>query len=81
MTHLPDNSPIKIAMLNFAKGMEALAITMAVQNAMGGVWSSDLDRARTALRRIPADKLADVALHAMALASLAETIAKEGATE
>ncbi|MFD3426074.1 hypothetical protein [Nocardia fluminea] len=82
MTHpRPDADKLKAALTNFGKGIEALSVTLSVQNAMGAVWSNDLDRARAALRRIPAGKLNDVALHAMALASLAETITKEGTTE
>lgn len=81
MSQTPDGDKIKTAFENFAKNMEALGVSLAVQTAMGAVWSGDLDRARAGLRKLQAAKLHDVALSALALASLAETIAKEGTTE
>lgn len=77
----PDGDRLKAAVANLTKGMETLAVALNVQACMGAVWGGDLNRARTTLRKLPPAKLNDVALSALALASLAETIAKEGATE
>lgn len=82
MTDQPkDGDKLKAAVANLTKGMESLALALNVQACMGAVWGGDLERARTTLRKLPPAKLHDVALSALALASLAETIAKEGSTE
>lgn len=82
MTSKPmfDSEKIKAAFDNLNRSMAALAEMMAVQNAMGAVWSGNLDRARAELGKLPAAKRRDVALSAMSLASLAESAAKEDPT-
>jgi len=57
------------------EGMEHTGHILTAQGAMGWVYRGDLEKARTMLEKLPADKLAEVSAAAAALSSLADEVA------
>jgi hypothetical protein len=73
-----DTEKLSAAMTQLGKSLRDATATLSVMSSMGAAWSGDHERARETLRRLPADRLPDVVLAAIALSALAEEVAAEG---
>lgn len=62
---------------DLGKAVEDAAPIFAAQGAMGWMMKGDMEQARSALAKLPADKLREVSAAAFALSSLADEIAAE----
>lgn len=65
------------AMKDLHTAATAAGVTLKVQGAMGWMWRGDIEQARTALRRLPHERLLEVSAAAAALSALADEIATE----
>lgn len=68
---------ITAAMEKLKTAAENAGHTFTVQGAMGWMWRGDLEQARTALRKLPPERLHEVSAAAAALSALADEVATE----
>lgn len=69
---------ITAAMEKLKTAAENAGQALTVQAAMGWMWRGDLEQARTALRKLPPERLYEVSAAGSALSALADEVAAEG---